>query len=78
MDKATAEKLVLDRWRALPPGQRANIRQALDFADGMAIGLSFDTLGNPRSIIRAWVAREFQKPGAGGPADGAAAARPRR
>ena len=78
MDKATAERLVLERWRALPRSQRASSRQALDFADGMAIWLSFDTLGNPRSNIRAWIAREFQKQAGRGPDDGAASVGVRR
>lgn len=60
MDKATAEKLVIDQWRALPANQRRTLDQALAFSETVAASLSFETLGNPASIVRAWVVREFQ------------------
>lgn len=60
MDKAAAEKIVVSEWRALPLNQRKTIDQALAFAEQAAARISFDTLGNPRSIVRAWVVREFQ------------------
>lgn len=60
MDKATAEKLIIDQWRALPPAHRKTMEQALAFAEAMSSQISFDALGNPSSIIRAWVVRELQ------------------
>ena len=60
MEKAAAEKVVRERWRALPLSQRKTLDQALAFADHVAATIQFATLGNPRSIIRAWVMREFQ------------------
>ena len=60
MDKIAAEKLVIEQWRALPLAQRKTIEQALAFAETMSVQVSFDTLGNPRSIVRAWLVRELQ------------------
>ena len=60
MDKAAAEKLVVTEWRALPANQRKTIDQALAFAERIGTQVAFDTLGNSRSIVRAWVVREFQ------------------
>ena len=60
MDKAAAETLVVGRWRSLPAAQRKTIEQAMAFAEAIAAEVSFETLGNPRSIIRAWVIRELQ------------------
>ena len=60
MQKSEAEGLVLKQWRALPPSERKTLEQALAFADRLATVVSFETVGNPKSIIRAWVVREFQ------------------
>ena len=60
MDKAAAETLVVGRWRSRPAGHRKTIEQALAFAEAVSAEVSFETLGNPRSIIRAWVIRELQ------------------
>ena len=60
MEKAAAESLVVGRWRSLPTAQRKTIEQALAFAEAISAEVSFVTLGNPRSIIRAWVIRELQ------------------
>lgn len=60
MEKSAAEKLVLEQWRALPVSQRKTLDQALAFADTAAATIVFDTVGNPKAIIRAWVVREFQ------------------
>lgn len=60
MDKAAAETLVVGRWRSLPAAQRKTIEQAMAFAEAVSAEMSFETLGNPRSIIRAWVIRELQ------------------
>jgi hypothetical protein len=60
VQKSEAEGLVLKQWRALPPSERKTLEQALAFADRLATVVSFETVGNPKSIIRAWVIREFQ------------------
>jgi hypothetical protein len=60
MNKTDAEEEVVRRWRALPMSKRKTVDQVLAFGSSLAGEVTFDTLGDPKRIIVAWLLREFQ------------------
>ena len=73
ISKSQAQAMVLERWRALPAGERQTYAQAIAFAAKLAPELDFETLGRPPKIIQGWLVREIN----GVPTTGSAPVPPR-
>jgi hypothetical protein len=59
MDKFAAQQEALRLWRALPPLQRQNHRQAVAFAATIAPTLPFQTLGDHHKVVQGWLVRDL-------------------
>ena len=59
LTKDQAREETLRRWRALPPEERQNLRDAEVLSFALAEQLEFRTMGNSRKIILSWLTREM-------------------
>lgn len=60
MTKDEAQREAISRWNGLPAAERKTFKQALEFAKTLEGELQFETLGNRRRIIEAWLVREYE------------------
>ena len=63
MDKAEAERVALELWRALPAENRSDVLLAVEFARLIAHKLPFETLGDHDKIVAAWLVRDVKTSG---------------
>ena len=63
MDQQAAKAEVLKRWRALPIAKRRGFREALAFGEELGREIEFESLGDRRKMITAWLIRDLHSVG---------------
>ncbi|HZY68710.1 MAG TPA: hypothetical protein VFE52_08990 [Devosia sp.] len=59
MKKTEAQAETVRRWRELPLMERQTLEQATAFAQSLHGTIEFETLGNKRKILEAWIVKEL-------------------
>ena len=60
LTKAEAQDIVVGTWRRLPMTMPRTYELEVTVANQLAGEVHFQTLGNPRDIILAWLVRELK------------------